>query len=134
MADSKELFQWVLARLRPIGGEIYDGMVPESVPLLAAGQVQPYLALWMQPLREHPEQPLDYSHQETASGLTVTVAGHSPGTVRSRSQDVLRRLHRVPAPGGGEYRHTIPYAPIMYDSQATPGRYFQPVEFEFLQP
>lgn len=134
MADVKTLNQWTLAQLQPLGGHVHDGMVPSSVSTMANGGVEPYMAVWSQPLREHDEQSLSYCHPETAGGLTITVAGHSPGTVRSFSQAVVRALHRVQAPGGGEFLHSQPYAPIMYDETATPGRYYQPITFTFQQP
>lgn len=133
MADIKELTNWTLDQLRSVG-QVYDGMVPKTVPTLPSGAVQPYLAVWTQPLREHPEQPLSYEQQETAGGLIVTVVGNTPGTVRAWSQAVVRLLHRVPTPGDGEYRHVMPYTPILFDEQVTPGRYYQPVEFSYQQP
>ena len=115
MADVKALSSWTLDRLKTIGKNVYDGMVPSSVPVQANGEVEPYLAVWSQPLWEHEEQPLDFHHQETAGGLNVTVVGHTPGTVRLWSQAVIRALHRVTAPGGVEYRHVPPHVPVMYD-------------------
>lgn len=134
MADVKALSSWTLDRLKTIGKNVYDGMVPSSVPVQANGEVEPYLAVWSQPLWEHEEQPLDFHHQETAGGLNVTVVGHTPGTVRLWSQAVIRALHRVTAPGGGEYRHVPPHVPVMYDETVTPGRYYQPLGFSFQQP
>lgn len=101
---------------------------------MPGGWIKPYVAVWTQPLREHPEQSLAYCNQETAGGLTVTVAGHSPGTVRPWSQAVVQALNRVKAPGGGEYIHTDPHVPIQYDTQVSPGRYYQPLSFTFAQP
>lgn len=134
MADIKTLTDWTLDRLKASGGQVYDGMVPSSVPLQVNGEVKPYLAVWTQPLREHDEQPLDYSAPETAGDLYVTVAGPTPGTVRSWSQGVVRTLNRVRAPGGGEYRHVPPHVPIQFDKTVAPGRYFQPLQFSFQQP
>lgn len=132
--EIKPLLEWTIDQLRPIGGEIYDGMVPENVPLISEGYVKPYMAVWSQPLWEHDEQPLDYSSQETAGGLSITVVGHTAGTVRSWSAAVIRALHRVAAPGGGEYRYVPLNAPILYDEKATPGRYYQALTFSFSQP
>lgn len=108
-------------------------MVPGSVPA-TGGSIKPYLAVWTQPLREHIEQPLDYSMQETAGSLTVTVAGATAGTVRNLAQEVTRKLNRVPVPGGGEYRHSEPHVPIQHDDQVSPTRFYLPLTFEFQQP
>lgn len=113
---------------------VYDGMVPESVPTSAGGIIKPYLAVWTQPLREHYEQPLDYSAQETAGALTVTVAGATVGTVRNVAQQVIRTLNRVALPGGGEYRHVEPHVPIQHDGQVMPPRYYLPLSFDYQQP
>lgn len=113
---------------------MYDGRVPGSVPTTAGGFIKPYLAVWTQPLREHDEQPLDYSAQETAGALTVTAAGATVGTVRNLSQEVIRKLSRVPAPGGGEYRHVEPFLRIEFDDQVSPSRFFLPLSFTFSQP
>ena len=113
--------------------DVYDGVVPGSVPT-AGGYIKPYMALWSQPLREHLEQPLDYSAQETAGTLTVTVAGATVGTVRNLAQEVIRKLNRVPVPGGGEYRHAQPHIPIQHDDQVSPTRFYMPLSFEFQQP
>lgn len=130
----KELNSWTLDQLSPIGRNIYDGMVPGSVALQPNGEIEPYLAVWTQPLREFEEQSLDFTHQETAGGLRITVAGHTPGTVRLWSQAVVQALHRVTSPGGGEYRHVEPHAPIAFDAAETPGRYYQMLTFSFIQP
>lgn len=113
--------------------DVYEGMVPGSVPT-SGSYIKPYLAVWTQPLREHIEQPLDYSMQETAGSLTVTVAGATVGTVRNLAQEVTRKLHRIPAPGGGEYRHSEPHIPIQHDDQVSPTRFYLPLTFEFQQP
>lgn len=113
---------------------VYDGMVPGSVPTVAGGAIKPYLAVWTQPLREHPEQSLDFDSPYSAGDLLVTVAGATVGTVRNLSQAVVQALNRVIAPGGGEYRHSEPYLPIRYDSTVAPARYYQPLAFEFTQP
>lgn len=113
---------------------VYDGMVPESVPTGAGGIIKPYLAVWTQPLREHYEQPLDYSNQETAGALTVTVAGATVGTVRNLAQEVVRKLNRVALPGGGECRHVEPHVPIQHDGQVMPPRYYLPLSFDYQQP
>lgn len=109
-------------------------MVPGSVPTAGAGMIRPYLAVWGQMLREGVEQALDYSLQETASSLTITVAGATTGTVRNLSQEVVKTLHRVTVLGGGEYRHTEPHVPIQHDDQVSPPRFYQPLAFEFQQP
>lgn len=134
MTDIKALNTWTLDQLRPIGSNVFDGMVPSTVPVQANGEIEPYLVVWTQPLREHEEQSLDYRHQETSGGLNVTVAGHTPGTVRAWSQWVIRALHRVTAPGGGEYRHFAPHVPVLFDDTVTPGRYYHPLTFTFQQP
>lgn len=134
MADIITLNDWTLDQLRALGATVYDGMVPESVETMTGGWVLPYLAVWTQPLREANEQSLAYCNPETAGSLTVTVAGHSAGTVRSWSQATVKALHRIPTPGGGQYIHSEPHVPIQYDHQVTPGRYYMPVTFEFAQP
>lgn len=101
---------------------------------MPGGGVFPYIAVWTQPLREHSEQPLDYSMQETAGTLNVTVAGATVGTVRNVAQQVIRTLNRRPVPGGGEYRHAQPHMPIQHDIQVSPPRYYLPLSFEFQQP
>lgn len=131
--DVITLNTWTLDRLKSIGVDVYDGMVPGSVPT-TGGVIRPYLAVWAQPLREHYEQPLDYSMQETAGALTVTVAGATVGTVRNLAQQVIRTLNRIPAPGGGEYRHAEPHIPIQHDGQVSPVRYYLPLSFSFQQP
>lgn len=108
-------------------------MVPGSVPA-QGGFIKPYLAVWTQPLREHYEQPLDYSMQETAGALTVTTVGATVGTVRNLAQEVIRKLNRTPVPGGGEYRHVEPHIPVQHDDQVTPARFYLPLSFEFQQP
>lgn len=113
---------------------MYDNVVSDSVPTSAGGIIKPYLAVWTQPLHEHYEQPLDYSDQETAGTLSITTAGATVGTVRNLTQEVIRTLHRVIAPGGGEYRHTDPHVAIQYDTAVTPARFYQPLSFEFIQP
>lgn len=134
MANIITVNDWTLNQLRAVGVDVYDGMVPEKVPTMTGGVIRPYLAVWSQPLREHLEQPLDFSGQETAGSLTVTVAGATVGTVRNLSQAVIRTLNRVTVPGGGQYVHTDPHAPIQYDNQVSPGRYYQPTAFAFAQP
>lgn len=134
MADIKTLTDWTLAQLKRSGGLVYDGMVPASVPSQTNGEIKPYVAVWTQPLREHDEQPLSYTSSETAGDLRITVAGPTPGTVRSWSQGVIRALNRVTAPGGGEYRHVPPHVPISFDETVAPGRYYQPLTFSFQQP
>ncbi|WP_172171035.1 hypothetical protein [Brevibacterium sp. CT2-23B] len=113
---------------------MHDGRVPDSVPTTTGGFIQPYLAVWTEPLREHDEQPLDYSKQETAGALTVTAAGATAGTVRNLSQEVILKLHRAPAPGGGEYRHVEPFLKVQTDNQISPARLYLPLSFEFQQP
>lgn len=112
--------------------DVHEGIV--GTVRTSGGAIVPYLAVWDRILREHPEQPIDYSEQETAGTLAVTVAGATVGTVRNLSQEVIRTLHRVTAPGGGEYRHTDPHVPIQYDTAVTPARFYQPLSFEFIQP
>lgn len=119
--------------MRAIGVDIHEGIV-ENVRVLSAGMIAPYLAVWGQALREHPEQPLDYSQQETAGTLNITVAGATVGTVRNLAQATIRTLHRVSAPGGGEYVHADPHVPIQYDTSVTPPRFYQPLSFTFAQP
>lgn len=114
--------------------DVHDGMVPSSVPTVTGGAIKPYLAVWTQPLREHPEQSLDFDSPHSAGDLMVTVAGATVGTVRNLSQAVVQALNRVTAPGGGEYVHAEPHVPIQYDTSVTPKRYYQPVAFEFIQP
>lgn len=113
---------------------VYDGIVPDSVPTAAGGVIRPYVAVWTQPLREHPEQSLDFDSPHSAGELTVTVAGATVGTVRNLSQAVAQALNRVTAPGGGEYVHAEPHVPIQYDTSVTPKRYYQPLRFLFAQP
>lgn len=114
--------------------DVYDGAVPGSAPTTAGGWIKPYLAVWTGPLREHLEQPLDYSAQETAGTLHVTTAGATAGTVRNLSQEVIRKLNRTPTPGGGEYRHTEPHVPVRFDDQVAPARFYQPLAFDYQQP
>ncbi|KHS52547.1 hypothetical protein AE0388_1530 [Brevibacterium linens] len=113
--------------------DVHEGLV-ENVRLIAAGRIAPYLAVWGQILREGTEQPLDFSAQNSAGRLTVTAAGATAGTVRNLSQQVASALHRVTAPGGGEYVHSDPHVPIQYDTSVTPPRFYQPLSFTFAQP
>ncbi len=113
--------------------DVHEGIVTD-VRTMQGGWIAPYLAVWTQPLREHREQPLDYSAQETSGGLTITTAGATLGTVRNLSQAVVQALHRVKAPGGGEYRHSDPHVPIQYDTAVSANRFYQPLSFTFAQP
>lgn len=106
----------------------------DNARTLQGGWIAPYLAVWTQPLREHLEQPLDYTGQDTAGALTITTAGATVGTVRNLSQEVVKALHRVTAPGGGEYVHSDPHVPIQYDAAVMPSRFYQPLSFTFAQP
>lgn len=113
--------------------DVHEGIV-ENVRLLKGGVVAPYLAVWVQPLREHAEQALAFNSPQSAGGLTVTTAGATAGTVRNLSQEVVKTLHRVTAPGGGEYVHSDPHVPIQYDTSVSPARFYQPLSFIFAQP
>lgn len=133
--DIAALVRWTVDQLEQVGEpSVYDGLVPADVPTLTGRHVAPYYAVWSQPLREHPEQPLAFTDQESAGETTVTAAGATPGTVRNLGQEAIKRLHRVRTPSGGEYRYTEPHVPVQYDTSATPPRYYIPMRFEYIQP
>lgn len=113
--------------------DVHEGIVTD-VRTMQGGFIAPYLAVWTQPLREHAEQSIAFCDQDTSGSLTVTTAGATVGTVRNLSQAVVQALHRVKAPGGGEYRHTDPHVPIQYDTAISPNRFYQPLSFTFQQP
>ena len=132
---TEELITHLTNRLGLTGAFIHDGHVPDTVPTFPGSTiVRPYFVIWAMPTREGAEQDLAYSHQNSRSDLTITVAAGSVETVRHHTQQVIGLLNRQTLPGGGELRHTDPHVPIQWDETVTPGRFYQPLSFMLLQP
>ena len=132
---TEELITHLINRLGLTGALIYDGHVPDKVPTFpGTAIIRPYMVIWAMPTREGEEQDLAYSHQNSLSDLTITVAAGSVETVRPHSQQAIGLLHRQTLPGGGELRHTDPHVAVQWDETVTPGRFYQPLSFVILQP
>lgn len=132
---TEELVAHLINRLGLTGALVYDGHVPDQIPTFpGTAIVRPYLVIWAMPTREGEEQDLAYSHQNSRSDLTITVAAGSVETVRHHSQQAIGLLHRQTLPGGGELRHTDPHVAVQWDETVTPGRFYQPLVFMLLQP
>lgn len=130
-----ELITYLIDRLALTGAMVYDGHVPERLPTFPGSTIiRPYIVLWAMPTREGAEQDLAYTHRNSVSDVTITVAGAAVETVRHHAQQTIGLLHRVALAGGGELRHTDPHVPIQWDETTTPGRFYQPIAFTLLQP
>lgn len=128
-----ELITHLINRLGLTGALVYDGHVPDRIPTFPGSTIiRPYFVIWAMPLREGPEQNLTYTHPDSTSTVTVTVAAGSVETVRHHSQQAIGLLHRITLPGGGELRHDDPHVPIQWDEEV--GRFYQPLTFTLLQP
>lgn len=132
---TEQLVAYLIDRLSGNGATVYDGHVPDRLDTFPGSTIiRPYIVLWAMPTREGEEQNLTYTHTNSRSDMTVTVAGAAADTVRYQSQTVIGLLHRITLPGGGELRHTEPHVPIQWDETVTPGRFYQPLAFQLLQP
>lgn len=132
---TEELITHLINRLGLTGALVYNGHVPDPVPTFpGTAIIRPYMVIWAMPTREGDEQDLAYSHQNSRSDLTITVAAGSVETVLAHAQQAIGLLNRQALPGGGELRHTDPHVAVQWDETVIPGRFYQPLAFMLLQP
>ncbi|MCT1689867.1 DUF3168 domain-containing protein [Brevibacterium sp. p3-SID960] len=134
MTKTSALVAWLKTRITALPGlAVYDGAVPDSVPLYPGTQrIKPYIAIWTTPNREPDETTLDHTQAGRAGDVTLTVAADTAANVREISDAVIAAIHRKPTPGAGEYIHAEPHVPIQIDIQVSPARYYQPLRFRLL--
>lgn len=134
MVDLNVLDVLVLAKLRSlpdIGARVYDGLVPESLPM-AGGYIRPYIVF-------HSGLAGDLPGERDLTGLfdtsvadwapQTTVVGPDAGTCRAASRQVAAALTNLSIgsgwlmPDADAFRVTKP----QMDTQVTPARAFLPL-------
>lgn len=134
MVDPNNLHTQLMAMLRilpDVGARIYDGYVPESVPM-AGAYIRPYAVVFSGLGSDLPEE-RDLSRLTDTTVLDwapqITAVGPDPSTCRQVAQQIRTALTNKPMGGGwlqpdtDAFRINVP----LKDTEVTPARFFLPL-------